>query len=594
MVRIAGLRFLSLRVSALAVITALSASVATMAGCNLAFPTQALPGVEADAGAAADSGPKESDAEAGAKGGDMGPGGGPVGTPLDPMNTKSPLGTNITTILDYSSEIQLLDVYKSSRPWNNGDPNVALDATGNLASLAPGQTVTTYMLWDLQKHYPAGQYTVLYEGDASGVEYSAGATKNVALSKPGRDVLDVDPTRNGIQMTVKSLNPNDKLRNVHVILPGGSCSNDQLKMCTDDATCGANNTCKKFVDNYESQVFYPPFLEKIRHNKIIRFMDWLATNDSQLVHFADRPKLGDARYTVKGSPIELAIDVANRIGADPWINIPHMADDDFITQTATIVKSRMAPGHKVYVEYSNEVWNAQFKQFQYAFQQGRALGFSPGNDFGALLSFQSKRSVDVFKSFTSVFGDDAKTRLVRVMGSQAANDYVSDYELMFQDAYKQTDAVAIAPYFGGYLGTPDQKARVDAMNLDQLFSEIDTKALPEAIGWMNATSAVAKKYNVKMVAYEGGQHTVGVTGQENDATLNTLFDALNRDPRMKGVYKKYLDAWKASGGDMFVHFVNCGLYNKFGRWGAMEYLDEPREMAPKYDALEQFISDNPK
>lgn len=576
-----------------------AAAAASTAGCNLQLPGDGgadggtTPGADAGPAPSGDAAAEASNPDGGGRDGDD-KGGGPIGTPLDPTNVNSPLGMNISAPIDYYSELQLLDAFKTSRPWASNTPQpIATDASGNITSLAAGQVATTYMLWDLAGHFPAGRYTVLYEGDGSGLEYAAGATKNAGLSKPGVDVLDVDPKNNGILMRVKSIAPNDKLRNIRVILPGGSCSNDQLKTCTDDAACGAGNKCTSYVDNYDKQIFYPPFLASIRHYKIIRFMDFLGTNNSEVKTFADRSKVGDARYSVKGAPLELAVELANRIGADAWINMPHLADDDYLTQAATLVKGKLSPSLKVYVEYSNEVWNAQFKQFFYAADQGKALGYGP-SPFEALLKFQSKRSVDAFKAFTTAFGADAAKRVVRVMGSMAANDFVSDTELDFQDAYKSTDAVAIAPYFGGYLGTPEQQAKTSAMTADELFAEIDAKALPEAIGWMNKTAASAKRHNVKMVAYEGGQHLVGVTGVENDAKVTALFDAVNRDARMQAVYKKYLDAWKTQGGEMFVAFASCGLYNKFGRWGAIEYLDQPRETAPKYQALEQFIKDNSK
>ena len=37
------------------------------------------------------------------------------------------------------------------------------------------------------------------------------------------------------------------------------------------------------------------------------------------------------------------------------------------------------------------------------------------------------------------------------------------------------DAIAIAPYFGSYLGDPEQAPRVRSMSLDQLFAEIDER-----------------------------------------------------------------------------------------------------------------------
>jgi len=190
-----------------------------------------------------------------------------------------------------------------------------------------------------------------------------------------------------------------------------------------------------------------------------------------------------------------------------------------------------------------------------------------------------------------VFG--GSTRLVRVMGSQAANPWVSEQVLDFGEAPAHVDALAIAPYLGGYLGGPSEQARVAAMTIDDLLTELADVALPESAAWIADSAAVAAERGVRLVAYEGGQHLAGSGGVENDDTISALFDAANRDPVMGELYDAYLQAWRDGGGQTFVHFVNCGGYSKWGRWGALEYLVQPRASAPKYDALQRFIETQP-
>lgn len=48
-----------------------------------------------------------------------------------------------------------------------------------------------------------------------------------------------------------------------------------------------------------------------------------------------------------GAAIEYAIQMANILGANPWFNQPHAADDDFITQFATMAKQDLRPDVKV-------------------------------------------------------------------------------------------------------------------------------------------------------------------------------------------------------------------------------------------------------
>jgi hypothetical protein len=75
--------------------------------------------------------------------------------------------------------------------------------------------------------------------------------------------------------------------------------------------------------------------------------------------------------------------------------------------------------------------------------------------------------------------------------------------------------------------------------------------------------------------------------------LNALFDAFNRDQRIKQLYLEYLAIWKREGGELFVHFNDVSRYTKHGRWGALEYVAQPRAESPKFDALMTFIEQTP-
>jgi len=132
------------------------------------------------------------------------------------------------------------------------------------------------------------------------------------------------------------------------------------------------------------------------------------------------------------------------------------------------------------------------------------------------------------------------------------------------------------------------------MTADDLANRIETQILPTTIQRIADNKALADQYGVDLVAYEGGQHFVGVQGGENDDDINNLFDAINRDARMGTFYTTYLEAWRTEGGADFAHFVNCDAWSKWGRWGALEYQDQPRADSPKWDALQDFIENHDK
>jgi hypothetical protein len=92
-----------------------------------------------------------------------------------------------------------------------------------------------------------------------------------------------------------------------------------------------------------------------------------------------------------------------------------------------------------------------------------------------------------------------------------------------------------------------------------------------------------------LLAYEGGQHLVGIEGAENNEKLMKLFQAANRDPRMKSLYLQDLQAWQDSGGGLFCVFSTMGRYSKWGSWGMLEYSDQDEKSAPKLQAIREFM-----
>jgi hypothetical protein len=113
----------------------------------------------------------------------------------------------------------------------------------------------------------------------------------------------------------------------------------------------------------DESVFTREFLNALSPFDAIRFMDYLRTNNSTIGKWDDRCKPSDAQFNSKGGPYEYAIVLGNMTKKDIWLNVPALADDDFVTQLAALVREKLDPSLHCYVEYSNEVWNGQFKQF---------------------------------------------------------------------------------------------------------------------------------------------------------------------------------------------------------------------------------------
>lgn len=483
----------------------------------------------------------------------------------NPPNAKSPLGINLSGVVDYATEMPFVDVFKPSRPWISQQqgkpwgqgPKLELTPEGWVKRLQPGQYATTLMC--VAGGHPAGTYVCLYEGSGE-LEFSGNA--KVRKQTPGRIELDVSK-KEMLMLHLRKTDPNNPVRNIRVIMPG-------------------------FEKTYQENPFYPPFLDRYRPFAVIRFMDWMRTNNSKIQSWEDRPKLTDATQARSGVALEHMIDLCNRLHIQPWFCMPHLADDDYIRNFARMVKDKLDPQLKIYVEHSNEVWNGQFAQAKYARERGRQLGLSD-NDYQAQLFYHTKRSLEIFQIWQEVFG--GTDRLVRVLGSQSANPWVSDQVMTYQDAYKKADALAIAPYFGNSLGNPKTADQVAQMSLDEVFARC-REEIQRNHERIEMVVAKANKFGLDVITYEGGQHLVGHGGAENNEALTALFHRANRHPEMKKLYLEDLQSWKKAGGKLFTVFSSVSRPSKWGSWGLLEYEGQDPASAPKYQAIVEFLANS--
>ncbi len=109
--------------------------------------------------------------------------------------------------------------------------------------------------------------------------------------------------------------------------------------------------------------------------------------------------------------------------------------------------------------------------------------------------------------------------------------------------------------------------------------------MPKSIAAIQATKQTADRYGLKLVAYEGGQHLVGVGGAQDNEALTRLFHAANAHPRLGRIYDAYFQAWTAVGGDLFCYFSSVGRWSKWGSWGALQYYDDDPLRSPKFLAI---------
>jgi len=481
----------------------------------------------------------------------------------------SPVAMNLGGVVDYASDITFVDLIKSARtwisqekgqPWGKG-PAIELDQYGWVKSLQPNQFVETVVYTNFGQHYPAGKYTCLYDGDGD-VDVTGDA--KVVERTPGKLIVEIKPNHGSTFLRITRTNSDNYVRNIRLVHPGHE-------------------------QTYEQQPFHPDFLKRWPGFAAYRFMDWQRTNGSPLVKWSDRTTPKTATQAVAGGvALEYLIQLANVNQTPPWFCMPHQADDDFVRQFATMVKRDLKSNLKIYIEYSNECWNGSFQQAKYCQTQGQTLklGNSP---FEAQLHYYAQRSVEIFKIWEDVFG--GRERLVRVLATQSANPWTGTTVMDWKDAYKSADAIAIAPYFGHEFGNPKNVEQTLKLSPEQLV-EACRSSLAKRNEATKKYAAEAQKRNLQLVAYEGGQHLVGIQGAENNEALTKLFHETNRHPKMKDLYLEDMRAWREAGGGLFCVFSSMGGYSKWGSWGVLENTAQNPADVPKYQAIQEFIREN--
>jgi hypothetical protein len=104
----------------------------------------------------------------------------------------------------------------------------------------------------------------------------------------------------------------------------------------------------------------------------------------------------------------------------------------------------------------------------------------------------------------------------------------------------------------------------------------------DAVNWMKNNKELANSYNIKLVAYESGQHLLGIFGAENNDKLTALLKEANHHPAMGLLYSQYYKAWETVGGDLTCAYNSMGFWGKWGNWGLLETYKFKPEAMPKY------------
>ncbi len=498
------------------------------------------------------------------------------------------IGVNLDPIVDFGTALTFTDAFKTSRPWIShayntvtgvesfsGGGEVTVDEHGwptqlntftNSSGQLIQQRISTLMFRDIGDKYPAGIYRAQWKGTGV-VKWQFAAKKierGVMPDGTHYALLDVTPRDAGISMRIESIDPADPIRDVHVWLPDYEGETFSGQIWTPDA---------------EFSPFHPAFLESLEPFSVLRFMEWGDTNRSSLVNWSDRREFDDARQRgdERGVAVEYMIELANELQKDVWLNMPHQADDDFITNYATLVRDHLDPSLKVYVEYSNELWNGSFDAFKWITSK------LPGGDSSQRWTITAAEIVRDFDLWSDVFSGQ-EDRMVRVVAGftdvpQVTNSILSNMQGRF-------DAIAVGSYVT--LNASDRASFSASTTADQILDRAFVNLENVTLDRVQQHSLLANQYSqnldrqIDVLVYEGGQ--LLLPGTSNASYLQAIYDA-QINPRMYDLYERLLVGLDQLGVDSFTHFTHVSKHTPMSTTGALRYQFEPVADAPKYLAL---------
>lgn len=531
--------------------------------------------------------------------------------PVTPGNElpRLPIGMNLAGIADWETGFPFRNLMWGARkwmsrnafgggPWNTEQaPYFEYDQDGyplEVPLTTPGSAGVPQHLFTIVPNVrTAGRYVLLYDGEGS---FDASLGTRIISQRPGKIVLQMTHREGLVEVIAirKSVRGNH-IRNIRI-----------LAQDEDPATLA-------------EQPFLPEFLDFCRPFHALRFMDWGATNNSIEESWAERRKpsfytmvggSGDADGLWKPKPTsfermyaggvshELMILLANTLDVDVWICIPHRANDEYIRQCAALYRNGLLRNQRVYVEFSNEIWNWQFLQASWMLQSklageiverrgsraweekdGKLNGVNHPERMGALFS-------RAFRLWRQGWGDADAERVVTVCAIQAAwaDASVRTIEWCLKDG--STDAIAASGYFGPgdteYTYWAERGSQLTGADvIRSMWHVVERQGLK---GNLLRYAVIAKNNGLRYVTYEGGQH-IQPKNQQQTPYMPALSSAQNH-PQMYELYIENLRQQLRIGCSLFCAFSSVGTQGaRTGSWGSKSSYTAPNTVSPKYRAL---------
>jgi hypothetical protein len=214
------------------------------------------------------------------------------------------------------------------------------------------------------------------------------------------------------------------------------------------------------------ELFNPDWLAQISNFGVLRFMDWMATNGSQIAAFSQIADMdyftwgqlldSTSGYGKKGGlPLAVICNLANLTRCSIHVCIPHLATDDCVHSMATYFRDHLDPEIVIIFEYSNECWNFLFPQAHYCAHQAMAKWGTAD-----AMKWYGYRAAQCMKMVHDTF--EARRRWRGCLAVQTTNPYTTRAALAGVDDFvsgesRNTNSAALNDLFNeiavtGYFG----------------------------------------------------------------------------------------------------------------------------------------------
>lgn len=435
----------------------------------------------------------------------------------EPQLIRPFLGTNLMEIRDWLTDVPFSNFLYQRRKWISGNDStwawddgrsVAEDEDGNIARLELNQ-IARGLIWTRERQ--AGTYE-LYIDKWDRRAQITGLGCNHRYNEQKR-CIELEVPSNG-NCGINIFRPPDGLApKLLSLVPAGMSP---------------------------AQTLNPDFVAKMSRYGCVRFMDWQQTNydrppESLLKDFGPDP----STFAKEGESVPLIVMtmLCNEAKVDGWFCIPAQAGIDYIRTFCSMLEANLAPGRRVYLEHSNEVWNGIFPQH-------RLLG----SNFDQTMTAHIHRSSQIHTIAKEVLGD----RVTTVLGGFAASPWwTGEFRRRYSSlVIPRPDVIAIAPYITDLPDDPVVFENGEAESAVTRALSIVAQHISEASGW-------------PIVSYESGMHVVpGIN--------------LSRDSRIENVYNQYFRGWAGlTNNSLICHFSHIGVYDRSGSWGEKETFWAP-------------------